>query len=63
MSDSSELFSYTTTYANFMSLDQLLSSYYTNTLVHAHKTYTHTHTDSEEYSVVAICQTQLQKIT
>ena len=57
MSNSSELFSYTTIYSSFKWIEPLyfeLSC--TQTDRHTH---THTHTDNDEYSIVAVDKPQL----
>ena len=56
ISNLSELFSYTATYLNFMFLDRFLfelSCKNTETRKHGK---TETHTDSDEYSIVALCK-------
>ena len=50
ISNSSELFSYTTMYSNLMFLELFLFSYRAKTHTHKHG---HTHTDSNEYPIVA----------
>ena len=61
--NSSELFSYTRMYSNFVFLDRFLfelSCKNTHTHKHGHThTHTHTHTDSNEYPIVAFPKTQL----
>ena len=60
LSNLSDIFLYTTTYSNFMFLDQLLfelSCKNTHGHMHTHThTNTHTHRDSDEYSIVAFCK-------
>ena len=53
MSNSSELFSYTTICSSFKWIEPLFFE-----LSHTH-THTHTHTDGHEYSIVAVAKPQL----
>ena len=57
--NSSELFSYTRMYSNFVFLDRFLFELSCkNTHIHTN-TDTHTHTDSNEYPIIAFPKTQL----